>query len=353
MSTSGVYSPSNVLLENKRIEEEISAQEREIYDRQIRLWGMEAQNKLRNSTALLVGLTGLGAEVAKNLMLAGLRSITLMDDRIATPEDKMANFLLPDENFVGMNLAEGSADRAKELNPMVELNTITDGLKQRGKETWSKFDIVILIDQPFEEARRVDAECRELKVRFAAGSVFGGAGFAFFDFNNHDFLFKIKAPQFGTGDIDAPIVDNMTTIEDDRFEKQKVSYPSLQDFFSVDWTGKKYIRKVVRYLPQVYYPIKACLHGSDQGGFADTQSLREAWKAEVERNGQDCARFTYEEEDFEYFLGPQMSPVCAIVGGVIGQEAIKALSENELPLKNSFFYSAFDTVGVVCNLPPP
>ena len=72
----------------------INSDEFELYDRQIRLWGLDAQNRyfyykirkfflifrLRQSSVIIVGMTGLGAELAKNLMLSGLRSLTLMDD---------------------------------------------------------------------------------------------------------------------------------------------------------------------------------------------------------------------------------------------------------------------------------
>ncbi|CAM5129083.1 unnamed protein product [Natator depressus] len=44
----------------------ISEEEAAQYDRQIRLWGLEAQRRLRASRVLLVGMKGLGAEVAKN-----------------------------------------------------------------------------------------------------------------------------------------------------------------------------------------------------------------------------------------------------------------------------------------------
>jgi ubiquitin-like 1-activating enzyme E1 A len=66
---------------NAEIINEISEDEAQIYDRQIRLWGLEAQNRLRKSSILLVGMGGLGAEVSKNLMLSGLKSLTLLDDK--------------------------------------------------------------------------------------------------------------------------------------------------------------------------------------------------------------------------------------------------------------------------------
>jgi len=55
---------------------EITKQEFEQYDRQIRLWGIDAQKRLRKSKVLLIGMGGLGAEIAKNLVLSGIDSIS-------------------------------------------------------------------------------------------------------------------------------------------------------------------------------------------------------------------------------------------------------------------------------------
>lgn len=38
--------------------------------------------RLRNGSVLIVGMSGLGAEVAKNLMLCGLKALTIMDNKI-------------------------------------------------------------------------------------------------------------------------------------------------------------------------------------------------------------------------------------------------------------------------------
>jgi molybdopterin/thiamine biosynthesis adenylyltransferase len=51
---------------------ELSKTERDVYDRQIRLWGVDAQSKMTSSKLLVIGMTGLAAEVCKNLILAGI-----------------------------------------------------------------------------------------------------------------------------------------------------------------------------------------------------------------------------------------------------------------------------------------
>ncbi|KYK63889.1 putative SUMO-activating enzyme subunit 1, partial [Toxoplasma gondii TgCatPRC2] len=41
-----------------------------VFDRQIRLWGVESQRRLLSSHVLLVGLTSIHVELAKNLALS-------------------------------------------------------------------------------------------------------------------------------------------------------------------------------------------------------------------------------------------------------------------------------------------
>ncbi|CAM9805042.1 unnamed protein product, partial [Discosporangium mesarthrocarpum] len=51
-----------------------------LYSRQLYVMGHEAQRRMAGSDVLVVGLNGLGVEVAKNVILAGVRSVTLHDD---------------------------------------------------------------------------------------------------------------------------------------------------------------------------------------------------------------------------------------------------------------------------------
>ena len=55
----------------------LSKQESALYDRQIRLWGVAAQQRMRESKILIVGMTALAAELCKNIVLAGLNVVIL------------------------------------------------------------------------------------------------------------------------------------------------------------------------------------------------------------------------------------------------------------------------------------
>ena len=67
-------------------ENQINSSEAALYDRQIRLWGVKAQNALKNSRILCVGLNALGAELCKNIVLAGL-NVTIIDSHTVSPRD--------------------------------------------------------------------------------------------------------------------------------------------------------------------------------------------------------------------------------------------------------------------------
>jgi ubiquitin-like 1-activating enzyme E1 A len=42
-----------------------------------------------------VGLNGLGAEICKNIVLCGVKALTLLDDQVVTTQDFTAQFLIP------------------------------------------------------------------------------------------------------------------------------------------------------------------------------------------------------------------------------------------------------------------
>ncbi|KAL6742992.1 hypothetical protein Aduo_016079 [Ancylostoma duodenale] len=341
--------------------EGLSKVETEVYDRQIRLWGMEAQNKLRAANVLLCGLSGLGAEISKNLMLCGIRSLTLVDEKNVTEEDVDSNFLL-ENNSIGKNRARASSQKARALNPMVKLEVLEASVGSLSPEFVSNFTLVVLCDQKYSDVVFWNEKCRQLKIGFIACSVFGWMGFSFFDFNDHFFLSAAEKKQDavcdgdGGGTSSAP--EAIDVDAENVLEKKKYQYPSIEEAFNVDWSKKQLVRKSRRVIPCSYFPLKAMLRAQKEEKLcADEEKnvkiLTELWTEEVLVANHEIEKQTVQAEKFDYFFGSQLSPVCAIVGGLAGQEAIKAISENGRPLRNIFIYSALDSTGTMCMFPPP
>lgn len=69
--------------------------------------------------------------MAKNVILAGVRSVTLHDDRPATLEDLSSQFCLgPEAAEKGEARARASVDHLRELNPYVDVRLVEVGRRE-------------------------------------------------------------------------------------------------------------------------------------------------------------------------------------------------------------------------------
>lgn len=82
----------------------LSADESAVYDRQLRLWGFKAQEHIRRANVLLISMRALANEVAKNLVLTGINSLTIVDPEPVTGEDLGAQFFLTEDD-IGKNVS--------------------------------------------------------------------------------------------------------------------------------------------------------------------------------------------------------------------------------------------------------
>ena len=86
-----------------------------LYSRQLYVLGHEAMKRMGASNVLIVGLKGLGVEVAKNIALAGVKSLALYDPAPVAVADLSSQFFLRPED-VGKPRHSVTAPRVAELN---------------------------------------------------------------------------------------------------------------------------------------------------------------------------------------------------------------------------------------------
>lgn len=145
-------------------------------------------SRLRAARILISGLNGLGAEITKNIVLAGVKSVVLLDDKNVTEADGFSQFLVPITESQGKNRAESSLQRARALNPTVEITADTESLAQKDEEFFKKFDVVVIIEASTKEIERINALCRKNNVKFFSGDVWGMFGYGFTDLKEHEFV---------------------------------------------------------------------------------------------------------------------------------------------------------------------
>ena len=117
-----------------------------LYSRQLYVLGHEAMRRMAASTVLIVGLKGLGVEIAKNVVLGGVKSMTLHDPEPVQISDLSAQFFLREDD-VGKPRAAVTAPRLAELNQYVPVKENTAELTP---EFVKQFGVVVCTNVPLE-----------------------------------------------------------------------------------------------------------------------------------------------------------------------------------------------------------
>ena len=113
-----------------------------LYSRQIYTYGKDTMDKIIELRILIIGLRGLGLEIAKNLILAGPKEVSISDKNICKINDLTSNFYI-NESDVNKETRENSClKKLKDLNPYVNV-TIHKGFY---KEDIKRFNLIIITE---------------------------------------------------------------------------------------------------------------------------------------------------------------------------------------------------------------
>mmetsp|Transcript_4880 Transcript_4880/g.10100 ORF Transcript_4880/g.10100 Transcript_4880/m.10100 type:complete len:1087 (+) Transcript_4880:94-3354(+) len=163
----------------------------QLYSRQLFVLGREAQERLQSCRVALAGdLNGLGVEIAKNIMLAGVNALTLVDDGASCQAgDLSANFFVSEEDVkAGSSRVDAAMARLAELNALVTLDRISNEDFTLDEEGVGKFDVVILVNGTKSRAESLSQfchNCQPKSVAFIAAATYGLYGYVFSDFGPH------------------------------------------------------------------------------------------------------------------------------------------------------------------------
>uniref|UniRef100_A0A5F8GLU2 E1 ubiquitin-activating enzyme n=1 Tax=Monodelphis domestica TaxID=13616 RepID=A0A5F8GLU2_MONDO len=169
----------------KAIETSLEINE-QLYSRQLYVLGTEAMRRLRRSSMLVSGMKGLGVEIAKNLVLAGVGRLTLHDPSPTCWMDLASQFFLAEED-IGQNRAKASLPHLAQLNSSVCLDAHDGPLAEIELQA---FQVVVLTDSTLEEQLQVGSLCHKLGVHFVVASTRGLVGQLFCDFGKEFTIYE-------------------------------------------------------------------------------------------------------------------------------------------------------------------
>nr|XP_045598563.1 ubiquitin-like modifier-activating enzyme 1 [Procambarus clarkii]XP_045598564.1 ubiquitin-like modifier-activating enzyme 1 [Procambarus clarkii]XP_045598566.1 ubiquitin-like modifier-activating enzyme 1 [Procambarus clarkii] len=200
----------------------------ELYSRQLYVLGHDAASRMASASVLVSGLGGLGVEIAKNVILSGVKSVTLHDTRETTLHDLSTQFFLSCDDL-GRNRAESCCGRLAELNHYVPVTTTKRPLDG---ELIQQYKVVVLTDSSLKEQLAVSSECRSHGVALIVASSRGLFGNVFCDFGED---FQVLDPN---GKEPASfLVESVTREEEGVVTLPEKTYHGLKDGDLVTFSG--------------------------------------------------------------------------------------------------------------------
>jgi len=155
-----------------------------LYSRQLYVLGHEAMKRMGASNVLVVGLRGLGVEIAKNIALAGVKSLTLYDPKPTEIKDLSSQFFLREED-VGKPRDQVTVPRVSELNPYVPVKILQTKSLTQELETLKQYQVVVLTDTPLADQLVIGDYCHQNGVFVVVTDTFGLFGSIFTDFGKN------------------------------------------------------------------------------------------------------------------------------------------------------------------------
>jgi ubiquitin-activating enzyme E1 len=261
--------------------EEKPAYNENLYSRQIGVFGAETMGKLVKLRVFIQGLKGIGIETAKNLILAGPKTVTLFDQETVSISDLGSNFYLKESDVGQKTRGEASLKDLTDLNEYVEVKLHTGEINT---DFISNFDVVCFTDcYDKEYLIKINEFCRkrEKPIGFIWSGCLGLFGWTFVDFGDAHMVFDKDGEEclstiitsisndaksvvtvnddkrhgFQDGDwVTFREVEGMTEVNDKKF---KINVISPFSFSIGDTTAfSKYTRQGIAEQVKVPYPVK-------------------------------------------------------------------------------------------------
>jgi len=172
-----------------------------LYSRQLYTYGVEAMQRMKNARILISGIDGLGLEIAKNVTLSGVASVTIHDPQPVHMAD-LSSLYYATEADIGSNRAEVCFRKLVELNPYVKMNVYNGELTE---DSIKEFSVVVLANVPLDELIRINDVCRANDIKFISADTFGLSGKIFCDFGKEHTVSDVDGEEPQSG-----LIENVT-----------------------------------------------------------------------------------------------------------------------------------------------
>uniref|UniRef100_A0A8K9VBV4 Ubiquitin-activating enzyme E1 C-terminal domain-containing protein n=1 Tax=Oncorhynchus mykiss TaxID=8022 RepID=A0A8K9VBV4_ONCMY len=315
--------------------------------------GDSAMQQMAQSSVFLSGMGGLGVEIAKNIVLAGVKVLTLHDTKQCETWDLGSNFFLrQDDVLTQRNRALAVHPRVAELNPYVHVDTSSSSLDLSTDLCFLKrYQCVILTEARLSLQKKINDFCHfhQPPIRFIGCDAYGICVRVFCDFGDQ---FEVSDP---TGEeAKEMFIQNITqgnpgvvTCMDSRTHGlqtgQSVLFREVNGMDTLNGTARQ-----VTVLSPYSFSVgdTSCLQPYAHGGFFLLVKTPRTYSfAPLQIHAAMLALDAFQEQHnrlpnigelvrcLSRTAQGSLPPLAAAVGGIASQEVLKALTGKFAPLQ--------------------
>ncbi|CAL9729804.1 DNA damage tolerance protein RHC31 [Monosporozyma unispora] len=336
---------------------ELGEDEIALYDRQIRLWGLEAQTNIRSARVLLINIGSIGTEITKNIVLSGVGHFSILDNNhIVTEEDLGSQFFLSKED-VGKCRIDAVKERIIDLNPRVELGFETDSFDKLVSQKCEKYDIVIATELTRNQTIQLNKWTRLNNIPLYTAGSNGLFGYIFVDLIQFEAkdkkLQSIRVSKLGVVSPNKEII-HLEVTKDPEDEKKvyenivtKNKYIPFDQLLSTACLEGKLTRRQLKRVSSIL-PL-TITHLKDTNFIKSNET---GFRNEVIKTCEQLRidpALILKLEYVQQFIAQnnvEFAPVAAILGGAVAQDVINILGKRQQPLNN---FIIFD--GITLDMP--
>jgi ubiquitin-activating enzyme E1 len=361
--------------------------------------------RMQNSNVLIIGLKGLGLEIAKNVILAGVKSVTVWDPASAEISDLSTQYYLT-ESDVGRRRDESSLGQLSDLNtyvPVRILETKASRLEEIDCEAELKgYDVFVVTEASMSGLVRLNEYTHGAGKAFISADTVGLFGSVFCDFGSEFVCMDATGEESVSGMISAvtqEVESVVTCLEDQRHGLQDgdvVRFREVKGMSELNESGRVFPVKVLSPFTFSIGDTSSLTRYETGGVFEQVKqprsfafkSLSESLKspefvisdfAKLDRMPHLLAAFTALQElrtqsevvqaatflervgaasmsdgdeernlfvEFARQLRGYLAPMCAVLGGLVAQEVLKASSGKFGPIVQHFVFDSLESLPV-------
>lgn len=294
---------------------------------------------MRSAHVAVVTLTGTATEIIKNIVLAGVGRLTVIDDDQVVEEDLGAGFFFREDDVGSSRTSEAPLARIQELNPLVKVSgaprASLDDMKSLAAD-------VLIASGSRTELIKLNEICRAHGTKFYATSEIGAGGYVFSDLGAYDYVVERTVPGKDTSVMRmhqdfVPLADSLSVKWTESSAVPRFS-PGLWGLWAL-WEyladGPKSDLKLDTYTADLE---KTALRLLSEKGVSERLVFG---RRSVERGPyfvcvllltSELANATIAIARGEHAGG--FSPVAAVLGGIVAQDILNALGHREEPIVN-------------------